>query len=173
MKYILLILVAINLSSCSKDDVTGSLLGDSSRLVSGIVVTNGYGQNLYQYGNPNDKSFINELGMRAVCFPNPASDFIRIECPETITGMWMIEGQPSKKFSGYDFHTFFKDNSIDTTGISRQNILDNKDIGTAIDVSGYSGYYKMILEINDSELAWFSLYISQENDALEKLDAYW
>ncbi|MCU4175042.1 hypothetical protein [Carboxylicivirga sp. N1Y90] len=174
MRIFNLIMLTIILIACSKDDTTEHNLNlNSQELVTGIRILDETGQTMIHYGNPCDKTRIPELDISTAFYPNPTSDYLLIHSSANITGVWLIKGQISKQFTNTDFTNYYSNNSIDTTGMSELNILANSAFNEIIDVSMFSGYHKIIMEINDTELVWSTLYFSRDANVFDMIEAEW
>jgi len=178
------LIVIISFVACSKDSKDDIKIEiNDLALITGLNIVNHNGDILKGFGNPNDAKHtsINNDGSIGVrtnysILPNPAVDVIYVHANGSITSLWIVPGHISTQYQNIDFDEVYKSTAIDTTGIDKKSVINNTDQVFAdgqlnLNISDLEqGFYKIIVEVDNSNLFWQAIYKSDVSYDLDEMN---
>jgi len=175
MKNKLLILIAVLVLSCSKEDSNTLMDKTELQLVTGINCRQTADDTPQILGNPN--VLVNN---KFSLYPNPAKEIFLIKAPQNVTDVWVVPATPQKSYQDTDFSSILTPGLYSETSISSHSALSlNEQSSGLINMTISSlakGYYKVFVKI-DGVIYWDNLYkYENEGDTIEQFDAlsnYW
>jgi hypothetical protein len=127
-------------------------------IVTGMQLVDAQATAIELWGNPNTP-FVR----RAVVFPKPATDVIRVQTSTSIKNIWLVAGFPTRRFFDTNFQEVFAQSSYDVGEVALSAIralenLDQTDI--TLNLEGLSqGYYRMFVQFQDDSITWDNFYV--------------
>lgn len=158
MKRIVMCLCVIALLAACGDSDDEDFDPTRVDIVTGMQLSDAQAANIELWGNPNIPTV-----RRAVVFPKPATDVIRVVTSSSIKNIWLVSGFPTRRFFDTNFQEVFAQNSYDVSEVAASSIraLENLDqTEIVINLDGLSqGYYRIFVQFQDDSLTWDNFYV--------------
>ncbi len=172
MKTIAGILLSILiLVSCQNDDDSPIASELDIELVTGIHAQNSQLGPVIKLGNPN------VISNRAIMYPNPTIDMLRIENTSNteLTDVWIVKANAQNIFQDIDFNDVLNSNLYSVVEI--ENVSDyyfsfNTNGDAIINIEDFeNGFYKVFVRIN-SQIEWNNVYVGNDMN-ISDLSNFW
>jgi len=182
---VILFSVLILCFACTKESKKTRL--EDLHLITGLSLVKNRSEIPIIIGNPNDKTEVEPIDKTKVepitvqslsvyTFPNPVVDIVRVSAIKKITSIWIVTGRAENIFQHENFHEINKSIKLDTLNIVNKDLLGIKhnlnSQEIALNLSEFNrGFYKIIIELEDRQLVWTSIYKVDDDD--EKVLNIW
>ncbi|PWD98207.1 hypothetical protein [Marinilabilia rubra] len=168
-------------SGCDKENDHFPLYPDDLQLVTGLRIVDEFEGIFSIVGNPSDSGKEVEhrndgtIGhdVNFEMYPNPTIDYLTVYSSSEITSAWIVPGKPSTNYQTFDFDEHFESNALDTIGLGVISVRKKIDMREAnmlmFDLSDLEkGFYKVIIEVDESRLLWQSIYRLESHEQREE-----